>query len=109
LRHQERLRSLECDLPLPSEDDRARVGGRTAVLVPSIVMVTAGTVTSFLVMYKSENLFAVSLAIWVVAGVVSLAAITGGVALIGQMARLQAGEDEDEQDADFPEESHYTK
>jgi hypothetical protein len=65
-------------------------------------------VTSFLVAYKTENLFAVSLAIWVVAGTVSLAAITGGVALIGQMARLQAGE-RDEEEEDIPEDSPYAQ
>ncbi len=108
LRNQERLKSLERDLPLPNDDDRSRVAGRTAVVVPSIVMVTAGVVTSILVVYKSENIFAVALAIWVVAGVVSLAAITGGVALIGQMARLQAGEDE-ESDEEEPEESGFLK
>jgi hypothetical protein len=62
-------------------------------------------VTSFLVVYKTENLFAVSLAIWVVAGAVSLAAITGGVALIGRLAQIQAGEKEEE-DEEAPETSY---
>jgi hypothetical protein len=105
MRHQERLRALEAGFTLPQEDDWARIAGRTVLLVPAIIMITAGTVTSFLVVYKSENIFAVSLAIWVVAGVVSLAAITGGAALIGHLARLQLGED-DEQD-DVPEEQSY--
>ena len=106
LRHQERLRAIERGLPLPQEDDWARVAGRTALLPPAIIMVTAGTVTSFLVVYRSENVFAVSLAIWVVAGVVSLAAITGGAALIGHLARLQLGEEEEQED-EVPEESSY--
>jgi hypothetical protein len=96
--HLERMKSLECGLPLPPDDDRCRVAGRTALVVPSIIMVTAGTVTGFLVVYKSENVFAVSLAIWVVAGVVSLAAITGGVTLIGHLARWQASEDDEEEE-----------
>jgi hypothetical protein len=66
-------------------------------------------VTSFLVVYKSESVFAVALAIWVVGGVVSLAAITGGVALIGQLARLKAGDEEEEDEDELPEESGYLK
>src|SRR6266849_7974112 len=90
--HEERLKSIEKGLPLIPDDNRARLAGRTAMLVPMIVMISAATVTSFLVVYKSENLFAVSLAIWVVAGIVSLAAVTGGVALMGRLAQIQGGE-----------------
>jgi hypothetical protein len=61
-----------------------------------VVIIAAATVTCFLVAYKSENLFAVSLAVWSVAGVVSLAAITGGVALIGRLAQLTSGVEEEE-------------
>ena len=96
--HQQRLLSLEKGLPLPPDDERARFAGRTALLVPMVVMISAATVTSFLAVYKSEQLFSVALAIWVVAGVVSLAAITGGVALIGRLAQLQAGEKDEEED-----------
>ena len=96
--HEERMRSLEVGLPLPAYDDRSVVAGRTAILVPMVVMITVGTVTCFLVAYKTENLFPVTLAAWVVAGVVSLAAITGGVALLGQLARIQSGEKDDEDD-----------
>lgn len=103
MKHQERLKSLEAGIPLPSDDERPRVAGRTALVVPSIIMVTAGTVTCFLVVYKSEHVFAVSLAIWVVAGVVSLAAITGGAALLGHLARLEQEDEEEE----FSEGSHY--
>ena len=105
--HEQRLKSLEKGIPLPLDDDRARLAGRTAMLVPMIVMISAATVTSFLVVYKSENLFGVSLSIWVVAGVVSLAALTGGVALIGRLAQIQAGEKEDVDDEEETQESSY--
>jgi small-conductance mechanosensitive channel len=96
--HEQRLKSLEKGLPLPLDDDRARLAGRMALLVPIIVMISAATVTSFLVVYKSEHLFSVALAVWVVAGVVSMAAVTGGVALIGRLALIQAGEEEEPED-----------
>ena len=104
--HEQRLRSLEKGLPLPAEDDRSRLAARVALLVPIVVNISAGTVTSFLVVYKTENLFAVSLAIWAVAGVVSLAAITGGVALMGRLALLQAGEIEEDEEQDPSERSY---
>ncbi len=101
--HEERMRSLEMGFPLPDYDDRSVVAGRTAILVPMVVMITVGTVTCFLVAYKTENLFPVTLTAWVVAGVVSLAAITGGVALLGQLARIENGEkDRDEDDDGIP-------
>ena len=103
--HEQRLKSLEKGLPLPLDDDRARFAGRTALLVPMVVMLSAATVTSFLVVYKSEHLFSVALAVWVVAGVVSLAAITGGVALIGRLALIQAGEEEEPEEE--PRETSY--
>jgi len=106
--HEERLRSIEKGLPLIPDDSRARLAGRTAMLVPMIVMISAATVTSFLVVYKSDNLFAVSLAIWVVAGIVSLAALTGGVALIGRLAQIEAGDkEEDEDEQGEPQETSY--
>jgi archaellum biogenesis protein FlaJ (TadC family) len=105
--HEERLKSIEKGLPLPIDDDRARLAGRTAMLVPMIVMISAATVTSFLVVYKSENLFAVSLAIWVVAGVVSLAALTGGVALIGRLAQIEAGDKDEDEEEEEPHEKSY--
>jgi hypothetical protein len=105
--HEERLHSLEKGLPLPRDDDRARLAGRIALLVPMVVMIATATVTSFLVVYKSENLFAVSLGIWVVGGIVSLAALTGGVALMGRLAQIQAGEIEEEEGADEPQETTY--
>ncbi len=93
--HEERLKSLEKGLPLPLDDDRARLAGRIAMLVPMVVMISAATVTSFLAVYKTENLFAIALSIWVVAGLVSLVALSGGVALMGRLAQIQAGEKDD--------------
>ena len=93
--HEQRIKSLEKGIPLPLDDDRARLAGRTALLVPIIVMISAATVTSFLVVYKSEHSFSVGLAVWVGAGVLSMAAITGGVALIGRLALIRAGEEEE--------------
>ena len=104
--HEERLKSIDQGLPLPRDDDRSRLAGRIALLVPMVVMISGATVTSFLVVYKTENLFAVSLAIWVVGGIVSLAAVTGGVALMGRLAQIQSGEIEE--DEEEPEESSYT-
>jgi len=76
------------------------------LLVPMVVMISAATVTSFLVVYKSDTLFAASLAIWVVAGTVSLAAVTGGVALMGRLASIEAGE-KDLDDEEEPSETSY--
>ena len=71
-------------------------------------MISAATVTSFLVVYKSENMFAVALSIWVVAGVVSLAALTSGVTLVGRLAQIQAGEkDDDNEEEEEPHENSY--
>lgn len=96
LRHEENLKSLDKGFPLPPNDERSRAAGRTSSLVPMVTVCAAGTVTCFLVAYRSESLFAVSLAVWSVAGVVCLAAITGGVALMGRLAQLEeSGEDED--------------
>jgi len=106
--HEERLKAIEKGFPLIPDDSRVRLAGRTAMLVPMIVMISAATVTSFLVVYKSDNLFAVSLAIWVVAGIVSLAALTGGVALIGRLAQIEAGDkEEDEDEQGEPQETSY--
>ena len=61
------------------------------MLVPMVVIISAGTVTCFLAAYRSDNLFTVAITAWSVAGVVSLAAITGGVALMGRLAQLHSG------------------
>src|SRR5579872_5598393 len=97
--HEENMRALENGLPVHPIDERSRTAGRTAMLVPMVSIISSATVTCFLVAYKSENVFTVSLAVWVVAGVVSLAAITGGVALIGRLAQLQSSEEEEEMPA----------
>ena len=94
--HEENMRALENGQEVPPVDERSRTAGRTAMLVPMVVIISAATVTCFLAAYKSESLFNVSLAVWVVAGVVSLAAITGGVALIGRLAQIQAGQEDEE-------------
>ncbi len=94
--HEERMRALEQGLLPPIADDPTRAAGRTAMLVPMVAVICAGTVTCFMVAYKYELIFGVALAVWSVAGVVSLAAITGGVALIGRLAQLKAGEEVDE-------------
>jgi hypothetical protein len=96
--HLEQMKALDQGFPISREDDRSRVAGRTAMLVPMVIIICAGTVTCFLAAFKSEQLFTVVLAVWVVAGIVSLAAITGGVALIGRLAQLQSGELEEEED-----------
>jgi hypothetical protein len=103
--HEARIKSLEKGIPLPAEDERSRFAGRCALLVPMVVMISAATVTCFLVVYKSEYLFSVALAVWVVAGVVSLAAVTGGVALIGRLAMIQTGDDEEPEEE--PQETAY--
>jgi hypothetical protein len=95
MQHAEHMRALENGLPVPPEDERYRVAGRTAMLVPMVVIISASTVTCFLVAYLKEEMFAVCLSVWVVSGVVCLAAITGGVALIGRLAQLQSGEEEE--------------
>src|SRR5581483_10337031 len=81
LQHAERMRALEQCFNPPPRDDRSLAAGRTAFLVPMVVVCAAPPVTCFLTAYRSENLFSVALSVWAVGGVVSLAAITGGVAL----------------------------
>jgi hypothetical protein len=94
--HLEQMKALEVGRNLPRPDNRSLAAGRTATLVPMVVICAASTVTCFLVAYKTEPLFSVSLAVWSVAGVVSLAAITGGVALMGRLAQLQEMPTEEE-------------
>src|SRR5690348_7017295 len=68
--HLEQMRALEKGFPITREDDRARVAGRTAMLVPMVIIICAGTVTCFLAAFGSEHLFTVALTVWVVAGIV---------------------------------------
>jgi hypothetical protein len=95
LRHEEHMRALEQGHPLPPEDVLGRAAGRTAALVPIVGLCAAGAVTCFLISFHPTDLFAVALAVWCVAGVVGLAAITGGVALMGRLAQLRSGEQEE--------------
>lgn len=97
LQHAENLRALERGLPLPPTDDRSRAAARTAALVPMVVVCTAGTVTCFLVSFKSQNEFSVSLTVWCVAGLIGMTAIMGGVNLMARLAQVQSAEEEEEQ------------
>jgi TctA family transporter len=94
--HAERMRALESGQGLPQEDNATVLAGRTAFLVPMVSVCVAGTVSCFLITCKSESVFAVALTVWTVAGVISLAAITGGVALMGRLAQLHSGAPEEE-------------
>jgi len=96
IQHTERMKALEQGISVRVIDDRSLFAGRTALLVPIVSVCTAGTVTCFLAAYKVDILFSVSLAVWSVAGIVSLAALTGCVALLGRLAQLQAGVEDEE-------------
>ena len=97
MRHAEHLRALEQGQSLPPLDVKGRMAGRTAALVPMVALICAATVTSFLIAYRFESLFAVTVAVWTVAGIVSLAAVTGGVALLGRLAQLDHGIPDDDE------------
>jgi hypothetical protein len=96
--HLERMKALENGQTPPHIDERSVAAGRTAALVPMVVVCAAGAVTCFLSAYRPDYLFSVALAVWSVAGVVSLAAIMGGVALMGRLAQLQAGFEDQAED-----------
>jgi hypothetical protein len=98
--HAEHMLALEKGQLLPKRDEAARAAGRTAALVPMVTICAAGTVTCFVAASKSENLFAVTLTVWSVAGLVSLAAVTGGVALLGRLAQLNASDELEEAQAE---------
>ena len=94
--HTEHMKALEQGLPMVPSDDRSLAAGRIAMLVPMVVIISAATVTCFLVAYQAaDHMFAVTLAVWCVAGVVGLAAITGGVALMGRLAQLHTDVEEE--------------
>jgi hypothetical protein len=103
MRHAEHLKALEQGQSLPPFDVRSRAAGRTAALVPMVTVISAATVTGFLVAYRFESLFAMSVAVWAVAALVSLTAITGGVALLGRLAQLDSGvgDEETEEQGNF--------
>jgi hypothetical protein len=94
--HDEHMRALEQGIPVAPPDDRSIATGRMAVLVPIVVICSAATVTCFLVAYGTDHVFSVALIAWSVAGVVALAAVTGGVALMGRLAQLHSGEETEE-------------
>jgi hypothetical protein len=96
LMHTEQMRALEQGMPVTRPDERSVFAGRTALLVPMVSVCTAGTVTCFMVAYRSENLLSVTLGVWCVAGVVSLAAISGGIALLVRLAQMNTGTEEEE-------------
>jgi hypothetical protein len=92
--HAERMKALEQGIEPPVYDHRSVAAGRTAFLVPMVVFISAGTVTCFLTAYRHEELFRVAIVVWSVACIVSLAAVTGGVALMGRLAQLDEGEED---------------
>jgi hypothetical protein len=98
MQHAEHLRSLEAGQRPAPYDVRSRAAGRAAALVPIVAVISGAAVTCFLVVYKPDYTFAVSVAVWAVVGVVSLAAITGGVALMGRLAQLDAGAPDEEEE-----------
>jgi hypothetical protein len=95
-KHEENLRALEQGLPSQPVDDRYLFARRTALLVPMVALCTAGTVTCLIAASRAEAIFAVSAAVWIVAGIVSLAAITGSFTLMRLVARQQEEEEERE-------------
>ena len=95
LQHIERLKCLELGQMPPHPDERSIAAGRTASLVPMVVICAASAVTCFLAAYRPDQVFAIGVATWCVSGAVSLAAITGGVALMGRLAHLNAGVEEE--------------
>jgi hypothetical protein len=96
MQHAEHMKALDQGIQTPRPDDRSVAAGRTAFLVPMVVVCAAGTVTCFLAANGHESLFSLGLVVWSVAAVISLAAITGGVALMGRLAQLEEGDEEDE-------------
>jgi hypothetical protein len=67
MQHLEHLKALEHGAVVPPRDDSAQAAGRTATLVPIVVVICAATVTCFLVAYRPELVFGVALAVWSVA------------------------------------------
>lgn len=100
--HEENMRALENGHRLPPPDPGAWAAGRTATLVPIVSVISACTVTCFLISFKSENVFSVALAVWCVAGVISLASVTGGVSLLARLAQLNSGDIEDADEEEAP-------
>src|SRR5205814_9046106 len=55
--HLEHMKALEHGQTLAVDDDRNRMAARLALLVPMVVMIAAGTVTCFVIMKGSEQVF----------------------------------------------------
>jgi hypothetical protein len=98
--HAETMAALDKGQLLPRRDEAARAAGRTAALVPMVTVCAAGTVTCFMAASRTDDLFGVTLTIWAVAGLVSLAAVTGGIALLGRLAQLHVGDELEEPQAE---------
>jgi hypothetical protein len=96
LKHTEHMRGLEQGFPIPEVDEYSVYAGRTAMLVPMVTIITAGTVTCFIAAYRADVVFSISLAVWCVAGVVSFAAVTGGVTLLARLAQIDTGREDEE-------------
>jgi hypothetical protein len=99
--HLERMKALEIGHAPAHTDERSVYAGRAASLVPMVAICAAAAVTCFMSVYRPDYFFSISLVAWTVSGVVSLAAIMGGVALLGRLAQLQVGapeEDEEEEE-----------
>src|SRR3954464_8133219 len=59
--HEEHMQALERGQPLPPQDVLATAAGRTASLVPMVIMCAAGVVSCFLIAYKPTDVFATAL------------------------------------------------
>src|SRR5438105_15115653 len=59
MQHTEHLKALDQGLLVQPPDEPTRAAGRTAMLVPMVVVISAATVTCFLVAYRSDQVFAV--------------------------------------------------
>ena len=86
--HEEHMKALEQGQPLPRA--RYEIGGSGS---NSRAGANGGHVRGrhrdlLSEAYKTDSFFGIALTVWAVAGVVSLAAITGGVALMGRLAQL---------------------
>src|SRR4051794_37273211 len=59
MQHTEMMRALEQGKLIRRADDRSRFAGRTAALVPMVVVCAVSVVTCFLAVYHAESLFSV--------------------------------------------------
>src|SRR5882724_11064697 len=66
MQHTEHLKALEKGLLIQPPNEPTRAAGGTAMLVPMVVVISAATVTCFLVAYRNDQVFAVALVVWAV-------------------------------------------